>query len=260
MQTTTTNVLDDELSSFSSLEERLRHIASRVPGPIAFATSLGMEDQAILHAIASVGMAVDVLTLDTGRHFAETLDTLDASVRRYNRAIRVLPPDARDVEELVARDGVYGFRDSVGQRRACCDVRKVRPLARGLKGTRAWMTGLRRDQSQGRAHVPFAELESVSGRIKLNPIADWTLERLQAYLTDNDVPLNALHARGFPSIGCQPCTRAVRPGEDIRAGRWWWENEDGKECGLHNRPAAVSVASNPFIDTTPIPSSARGVA
>jgi phosphoadenosine phosphosulfate reductase len=156
--------------------------------------------------------------------------------------IRVLAPDAAAAEALVARDGVYGFRSSIEARKACCDVRKVRPLRRGLAGAAGWIPGLRRGQSAGRAEVPFAAWDGAYGLIKLNPLADWRLEQVEAYIARHGVPVNALHARGFPSIGCQPCTRAIRPGEDIRAGRWWWENEDGKECGLHNRPRARATA------------------
>jgi phosphoadenosine phosphosulfate reductase len=230
--------LDARLAGLDSLEARLVAIADTVDGRIAFSTSLGLEDQAVLHAIAATGRAFDVLTLDTGRHFPETLETLDASELRYGLKIRVVFPDAKDVEALVARDGIMGFRQSVEARKACCDVRKVRPLNKALAGAGGWITGLRRDQSSERAEVPFAAWDSAHGLVKLNPIADWSLERLETYIKDHDVPVNPLHARGFPSIGCQPCTRAIRPGEDIRAGRWWWENEDGKECGLHNRPTS----------------------
>ncbi|MGE0023947.1 MAG: phosphoadenylyl-sulfate reductase [Hyphomicrobium sp.] len=229
--------LDATLSGIDSLEARLEAIHAAIPGRITFSTSLGLEDQAVLHAVAATGRAFDVFTLDTGRHFPETLETLEASELRYAPLkIRVVFPDAADVEMLVARDGIMGFRQSIEARKACCDVRKVRPLNKALAGAAGWITGLRRDQSAGRAHVPFAAWDGEHKLVKLNPIADWSLEKLEAYIADNAIPVNALHARGFPSIGCQPCTRAIRPGEDIRAGRWWWENEDGKECGLHNRP------------------------
>ena len=228
--------LDARLGTIERLEDRMTEIARAIPGRIAFSTSLGIEDQAVLHAIANSGAEFDVFTLDTGRHFPETLETLQTSELRYRRRIRVVAPEAREVEELVARDGIYGFRLAVENRKACCDVRKVRPLKRALTGAAGWVTGLRRDQSAGRAAVPFATWDDELGLVKVNPITDWSLEMLEAYVADNDVPVNPLHARGFPSIGCQPCTRAIRPGEDIRAGRWWWENEDGKECGLHNRP------------------------
>jgi phosphoadenosine phosphosulfate reductase len=228
--------LNTSLPQIESLEERLIAIADAIPGRIAFSTSLGLEDQAVLHAIAATERSFDVFTLDTGRHFPETLETLEASELRYGLKIRVTFPDAQDVELLVARDGIMGFRQSVDARKACCDVRKVRPLNKALAGAAGWLTGLRRDQSAERAEVPFAVWDAEHALVKLNPIADWSLETLEAYIEQNHVPVNALHARGFPSIGCQPCTRAIRPGEDIRAGRWWWENEDGKECGLHNRP------------------------
>ncbi len=186
---------------------------------------------------------IDVFTLDTGRHFPETLETLEASERRYRLKIRVVAPDAAEVEALVARDGIFGFRLAVENRKACCEVRKVRPLKRALAGAAGWITGLRRDQSAERAAVPFAAWDGEHRLVKVNPIADWSLERLEAYIAENNVPVNPLHAKGFPSIGCQPCTRAIRPGEDIRAGRWWWENEDGKECGLHNRPRHKDAAA-----------------
>lgn len=235
--------LDRRLAAIDSLEERLLEITRSVQGRVTFSTSLGIEDQAVLNAIAASGAKIDVFTLDTGRHFPETLDTLEASENRYGLNIRVMFPDAREVEELVARDGIYGFRLAVENRKACCDIRKVRPLKRALEGAKGWVTGLRREQSAGRAHVPFAAWDAENALYKLNPIADWSLEQLEAYVAANNVPINPLHARGFPSIGCQPCTRAIKPGEDIRAGRWWWENEDGKECGLHNRPRQKEAAA-----------------
>ena len=229
--------LDARLASLASLDDRIRAIVDAIPGRIAFSTSLGIEDQAITDSIAATDSKIDIFTLDTGRHFPETLDTLFETEARYGIKIRVMFPDARDVEQLVASDGIYGFRYSVDSRKACCGVRKVRPLNRALDGADAWITGLRRDQSSSRAIVPFAHYDLAQKLIKINPIADWTLERLEAYVAERKIPLNPLHAQGFPSIGCQPCTRAIKPGEDIRAGRWWWENENGKECGLHNRPA-----------------------
>ena len=235
--------LDRRLAGIASLEDRLREITRSIKGRVTFSTSLGLEDQAILHAIATSGVPIDVFTLDTGRHFPETLETLEASEQRYGVKIRVMAPDAREVEELVARDGIFGFRLAVENRKACCEVRKVRPLKRALAGASGWVTGLRRDQSAGRAAVPFAAWDADHSLVKVNPIADWTLEQLEVYIAEHKVPVNPLHAKGFPSIGCQPCTRAIKPGEDIRAGRWWWENEDGKECGLHNRPAQKEKAA-----------------
>lgn len=236
--------LDGRLRLFDDLEPRLAEICGAVPGPVAFSTSLGLEDQAILCAIARAAPGTDVFMLDTGRHFPETLETLDQSEQRFGLRIRVIAPDAKDLEELIARNGVFGFRLSAEGRKACCDVRKVRPLRRALEGAAGWITGLRREQSAGRAAVPLAAWDPDHQLLKINPLADWSLERLEAYITTNEVPVNPLHARGFPSIGCQPCTRAVLPGEDARAGRWWWELEDGKECGLHSprRPRAEAAA------------------
>ena len=229
--------LDEQLAALPTLDQRLRAIAAAIPGRITFSTSLGIEDQAVTNAIAGTGVAVDVFTLDTGRHFPETLETLFETEARYGLRVRVVFPEAREVEDLVAEDGIMGFRYSIDARKACCEVRKVRPLNKALAGAAGWITGLRREQSQGRAHVPFAQYDANLKLIKLNPIADWSLATLEAYVADNDVPINPLHAQGFPSIGCQPCTRAIQPGEDIRAGRWWWENENAKECGLHARDA-----------------------
>lgn len=237
--------LGRHLAALDSLEARVVAIAGAGLGAVAFSTSLGLEDQAILHAIARTTSDIDVFTLDTGRHFPETLGTLDRSQQRYGLSVRVIAPDAEDLEKLVARDGLFGFRLSLEARKACCNVRKVRPLRRALEGAAVWITGLRREQSAGRGTVPFAAWNEEYGLIAVNPLADWSLERLEGYVAANDIPINPLHARGFPSIGCQPCTRAILPGEDIRAGRWWWEQEDGKECGLHNnlpRPRAEAVA------------------
>jgi phosphoadenosine phosphosulfate reductase len=228
--------LGRQLAEMATLEARLAEVARSAPGPIAFSTSLGIEDQAILHAISASDARVDVFTLDTGRLFPETIETIARSEQRYGLRLRVVAPEAADVEELVARDGVLGFRLSVDARKACCDVRKVRPLRRALAGAGSWLTGLRREQSAGRSAVPFAAWDAEYRLIKINPLADWPLDRLEAYIAAHDIPVNPLHAQGFPSIGCQPCTRAIKPGEDMRAGRWWWESDDGKECGLHGNP------------------------
>lgn len=233
--------LTASLAGIEQLTARIVAVRRTVPGRIAFSTSLGIEDQAVLHAIAAAGCEIDVFTLDTGRLFAETIDTLAASEQQFGLKIRVLTPDASATEALVARDGALGFRSSITARRACCDVRKVAPLTRALAGASGWITGLRQGQSQGRADVPFASWDAAFGLIKINPIADWSLDRLEAYVSSHGIPVNPLHARGFPSIGCQPCTRAIGPGDDIRAGRWWWEQADGKECGLHNRPVITAA-------------------
>jgi phosphoadenosine phosphosulfate reductase len=249
------DALNTALEARAEVVERLL-AAIRIIGPgLRFSTSLGLEDQAVLHAITEAGKAdgagangaISIFTLDTGRHFPETLDVIAASETRFGTRINVFVPEADDLEPLVARDGIHGFRLSVTGRQACCDVRKVRPLRRALAGASGWITGLRRGQSQGRADVPFAEYDPAFGLIKVNPLADWSLDQLNGYIHDHDIPVNALHAQGFPSIGCQPCTRAVRPGEDIRAGRWWWEQLDGKECGLHGRNARPPSTPQPTL-------------
>jgi phosphoadenosine phosphosulfate reductase len=232
------DLISRELAARSDLEQRIAFVARAIAGRIAFSTSLGIEDQAILHAIATSGASIDVFTLDTGRHFPETLNTIESTEWRYSLRIRVIAPASEQLEALIARDGINGFRLAVEARKDCCDVRKVKPLQRALAGAAAWLTGLRREQSSGRLATSFAEFDANLGLLKINPLADWSLDRLEAYIAANDIPTNPLHGRGYPSIGCQPCTRAVRPGEDVRAGRWWWESEDGKECGLHNRPIA----------------------
>jgi phosphoadenosine phosphosulfate reductase len=225
--------LDSLLASIKPLPDRIAEMRRRVEGRIVFSTSLGLEDQAILHAIAENGADIDIFTLDTGRLFPEVLETVELSEIRYGRRIRLVAPDAAEVEQLVARDGVYGFRHAVENRQRCCNIRKVRPLNRELVGAQGWISGIRREHSDERANVPLAEWDAARGLTKVNPVADWSTPELAAYIADNNVPVNPLHARGFISIGCQPCTRAVQAGEDPRAGRWWWEHEEKKECGLH---------------------------
>jgi phosphoadenosine phosphosulfate reductase len=228
--------LDQRLERVKTLADRIREMRRRIEGRIAFSTSLGLEDQAILHAIAESGAEIDVFTLDTGRLFPEVLETVELSELRYRIRIRLVAPEAAEVEQLVARDGVFGFRHSVENRKACCEIRKVRPLNRELKGAQGWISGLRREHSDARAEVKLADWDEAHALIKVNPVADWSTQDLTAYIAANNVPVNPLHARGFVSIGCAPCTRAVQPGEHPRAGRWWWENEEKKECGLHMKP------------------------
>lgn len=225
--------LNSRLEKLASLPERIAEIRRSIDGRVTFSTSLGLEDQAILDAISNSGADIDVFTLDTGRLFPEVLETVELSEIRYGVRIRLVAPQAAEVEALVGRDGVFGFRNSVENRKACCEIRKVRPLNRELGGAQGWITGIRREHSDDRAGVKLASVDEDRGLIKLNPVADWSTQELTAYIAENNVPVNPLHARGFVSIGCQPCTRAVQPGENPRAGRWWWEHEEKKECGLH---------------------------
>lgn len=192
-----------------------------------------MEDQVITHMIAKEGLPIKIFTLDTGRMFPETYDLIATTERRYGLRIRILFPDAAAVEEMVAQGGVNLFRDSVENRRRCCHVRKIEPLRRVLREADAWVCGLRAEQSADRAAVTTLSWDEANGLPKVCPLHDWTWDQVRDYATAHDVPVHPLHAHGFVSIGCAPCTRAIRPGEPFRAGRWWWESESHKECGLH---------------------------
>jgi phosphoadenosine phosphosulfate reductase len=213
--------------------------AAAAQGPAVFSTSLGAEDMVVLDLIRRHGLPITMFTLDTGRLPEETYTLLRQVEERYGRCVDVLFPDAQAVQALVARDGTNGFRDSVENRKACCAVRKLEPLGRGLAGKRAWVTGLRAQQSASRAQLAPREMDAQRGVEKFNPLHDWSEAQVWDYLRGGGVPYNALHDRFYPSIGCAPCTRAVAVGEDIRAGRWWWENAAAKECGLH--PGGHSV-------------------
>lgn len=206
------------------------------PEGLRLACSLGLEDMALLHLIRSKGLPIDAFVLDTGRLHPETYALLAEAQARY-APLKVYFPQAEAVEAYVNAEGLDAFRHSLALRKACCAIRKVEPLARALKGARGWITGLRRDQSPTRQDLGAFELDwSQGGLLKVNPLLDWTLDDTWAYVRAHDIPINALHAQGFPSIGCAPCTRAIQPGEDPRAGRWWWEKPEHKECGLHRVP------------------------
>jgi phosphoadenosine phosphosulfate reductase len=228
-----------------SLPQRLAAVRRLVPGRLVFTTSFGLEDQAITDAIFAQGLEIDVVTLDTGRLFPETYELWAATEERYGRRLTGYAPVGQALEEMVASVGINGFRQSVEARKQCCGVRKVEPLGRALAGAVGWITGLRSDQSGDRAATPLAETEPARALIKINPIADWTRQDLVAHIADNAIPYNPLHDRGFASIGCAPCTRAIKIGEPERAGRWWWENDVKKECGLHDRARFVTTAAAP---------------
>lgn len=231
--------LRTNLSAIGELSGRLTYLASACRGKLVFSTSLGIEDQVLLHGIVEAGIAADVFTLDTGRLFPETLQTIDETERRFGVRISVINPQHDDVEALIADQGVYGFRASIDARKACCHVRKVLPLKRALSGAEAWITGLRSGQSANRKAIDIATWDHGFGLIKVAPLADWSLDQVEGYAATHAIPINPLHAQGFSSIGCQPCTRAISAGEDIRAGRWWWEEDEYQECGLH-QPARHS--------------------
>lgn len=216
--------------------DRLLDLRARVAGKIVFTTSFGIEDQALTHFIFSRAIDIDVVTLDTGRLFPSTYTVWDETEQRYGRRIRPLYPDATAVAEMVGDAGINGFYHSKEARLACCHVRKVEPLARALAGAAAWVTGLRADQSGQRAAVPLEAWDGERAMLKFAPLFDWTRPEVAEFCSENAVPINSLHAEGFLSIGCQPCTRAVAPGEPERAGRWWWEEQGNAECGLHVGP------------------------
>lgn len=235
---TTAKALNERLESLD-LAGRLALVAS-LEGRAVFTTSLGIEDQVITAAIGKNKLAVDVVTLQTGRLFDETAALIDKTEEAYDILIKRYHPEKADIDAYAARYGLNGFYESVEARHACCDVRKLKPLARALEGASFWVTGLRRGRSGNRASTPFAEADAERGLIKINPLADWDIETINSYVATHAVPVNPLHARGYPSIGCEPCTRAIKPGEPERAGRWWWENDEKRECGLHVPEAAAS--------------------
>jgi phosphoadenosine phosphosulfate reductase len=199
---------------------------------VRFATSLGEEDQAITHIIARNNLPIEIFTLDTGRLFQETYDLVHLTQSHYKIPLNVYFPDHTQVEGYVQQHGVNGFYDSVENRKQCCHIRKVVPLKRALTGAEVWITGLRQSQSANRGNMQRAVWDDEYKLIKYNPIFDWSDDQLREFIGANKIPVNTLHKRGYPSIGCAPCTRAVMPGEDARAGRWWWEST-AKECGLH---------------------------
>ncbi len=202
--------------------------------PVVLASAMGAEDMVLIDQVASDGLPVEIFVLDTGRLHRETLSLITETRERYSIAIKIHHPKAEAVAAYVRDHGRDGFYDSIEARKTCCGIRKVEPLGRALTGLDGWITGLRRGQGPTRARIAKADHDGNHGGIlKLNPIADWTGDQVRDYLREHQIPRHPLHDRGYPSIGCAPCTRAVRPGEDLRAGRWWWEKPDTKECGLH---------------------------
>ncbi len=215
-------------------EEIVRWAADTFGSDIVLASSFGAEDVALIDIVAKVAPGIRIFTLDTGRLHDETYDVMERVRVRYGLPIQSYFPDREAVETLEREKGFYSFRESIEARKECCGIRKVEPLRRALAGMKAWMTGLRAAQAVTRTDMAAVEWDAGNGLAKVNPLIEWSEEQVWRYVRDNSVPYNLLHDRGFPSIGCAPCTRAVKPGEDIRAGRWWWENPENKECGLHS--------------------------
>jgi phosphoadenosine phosphosulfate reductase len=219
-----------------SLRDRIRHARTLTAGRLVLTTSFGLEDQLLTHAIAEGHCVIDIVTLDTGRLFPETYDLWQLTEQRYGIRIQAFTPAPQELEPLVAQMGINGFRESVANRLACCRIRKVQPLDRALAGAAGWVSGLRADQSQARRAVPFVSVDPARHLLQIHPLFDWTRAQVLAAVQQHQVPYNPLHDAGMPSIGCQPCTRALLPGEDERAGRWWWEHDAARECGLHVGP------------------------
>lgn len=225
----------NQLAGEKSIARILENLTERFPGKVVFTTSFGYEDQVVTDMIFSQRLPIKVVTLDTGRLFEETYKVYEMTRRKYGQPIVAFFPDASKVEKLLNEKGPISFYESLENRKECCYIRKVEPLKRALAGAECWITGLRASQSEGRSDLlPFMWDES-HRLIKYNPLLSWSLDETIQYIHDFNVPYNALHDKGFVSIGCEPCTRAVKPGEDFRAGRWWWEKNSGKECGLHAR-------------------------
>jgi phosphoadenosine phosphosulfate reductase len=219
----------------ASAEEILSFFLHQYKGKIVQAASMGAEDQVLTHMICAIDKSTRIITLDTGRLFQETYDLIAETNTHFGINIKIYFPDNIKVEEMIKEKGINLFYGSVENRKLCCGIRKNEPLKMALQGMGAWICGLRKDQTVARFHNKVVEWDDQHGLIKINPLINWTEKQVWNYIREHIIPYNVLHDRGFPSIGCQPCTRAILPGEDSRSGRWWWEKEDDKECGLHNQ-------------------------
>ncbi len=230
--------LHQELA-FLNIPDALNRLAAAFPGQVTFSTSFSNEDQVITDLIRKSGADISIFTLDTGRLFPETYSTWSRTNEQYGFKVKAYYPNTQNVEQYVEANGPNAFYESVELRKDCCFIRKVEPLRRALQNNAVWITGLRAEHSPARQDLTLVEWDEVNGVIKYNPLLHWTTAEVAHYIAENNVPYNILHDRGFVSIGCAPCTRAIKPGEDFRAGRWWWEDATKKECGLHVH-AAVS--------------------
>ncbi len=213
----------------------LKFITAQNPGKIVFTTSFGYEDQVITDIIFKNNLPIEVVTLDTGRLFKETYKVFSQTIDKYKKNIKVYFPNSPAVEKMMTEKGPFSFYQSIDNRHECCNIRKVEPLNRALQGVNIWITGIRADQSPNRLNMQFFEPDNARQIIKFNPLLNWDLNMVINYINQNNVPYNVLHNQGFVSIGCEPCTRAIKPGDDFRAGRWWWEQNSDKECGLHSK-------------------------
>lgn len=226
--------VDDLNSKINTAEEALQWVSDNLHPKVAKASSFGAEDTVVMDIMLKINPEFRFFTLDTGRLPQETYDIMDVLRKRYNITIEVLFPDTKEVEDMVKEKGLNLFYESVENRKLCCEIRKVHPMNKMLSTLDGWITGLRREQTKIREDVTMFQIDHVHGDIlKINPIIDWTWDQIQEHIKKYDLPYNSLLDKGYPSIGCEPCTRPIKPGEDIRAGRWWWEQGEHKECGLH---------------------------
>ena len=223
--------MNDRLNNLDLLES-FREVLRQYPEGVVFSTSFGQEDQVITDLIFKNNLPIEVFTLDTGRVFQETYELMDKTRAKFKKDIKVCFPDANDIEKLTSEKGFNSFYESIENRKECCFLRKIKPLKKALAGNKVWITGLRAEQSDNRSQMQLWEFDEANDIFKFNPLLHWTQEQMEGYLEENKVPQNVLHKKGFISIGCQPCTRAIEQGEHPRAGRWWWETSH-KECGLH---------------------------
>ncbi len=228
-------------SSGLSMAGFLKLLVDTFPDQVTFSTSFSFEDQAIAHEILSNQLPIKIFTLDTGRMFPETYSTWSSTNAAYNTNIKAYYPNQDTLQDFVGVKGPNSFYESVENRKQCCFIRKVEPLQRALKNNAVWITGLRAEHSGGRKDLPMVEWDESNQIIKYHPLLHWATEEVKKYINENHVPYNPLHDKGFVSIGCAPCTRAIKPGEDFRAGRWWWEDADKKECGLHEHKVAAPI-------------------
>ncbi len=226
------NELIHQISGLNAIDA-LQLLAGRFPEQVTFSSSLSYEDQVIAHDILENNIPIDIFTLDTGRLFSETYAVWNSTNEKYQTKIKAFYPNQTQLEKFVDEKGPNSFYESVENRKQCCYIRKVEPLQRALKGKAVWVTGLRAAHSAVRHQLPQLEWDEINQIIKYHPILHWSFEEVKEYIRLNNIPYNSLHSKGFVSIGCAPCTRAVKPGEDFRAGRWWWEDANKKECGLH---------------------------
>lgn len=226
--------LNERLKGLSA-QQVLAFFINEYEGKLALGSSLGAEDQVLTDMIAKIDNSTKIFTLDTGRVFPETYQTLQETNKKYGITIEVYFPNSEQVERMVNEKGINLFYNSVDNRKKCCHIRKIEPLKRAMMDVDVWVTGIRREQSITRILTEVVEFDPINRKVKINPLLEWTEDDLWNYIREHHVPYNKLHDKGFPSIGCQPCTRAVKDGEDVRAGRWWWEAPEQKECGLHQR-------------------------